>query len=234
MSEINLKQVQRFLVSLGMTNQQMVYPNLKFPKRTGRPFFYTNFVSTVDGKVQVLRDSEDYWPIGSKVDHQVLMELRAYADALVHGKNLGLGFGEITLKSLNRPSFKKLRKKLEKKTDLPYYIMASHPKELSHLRSGSMVVSDDPKTIAQRLYKAGYENILVEGGPTLLGSFLKENLLDEIFLTIAPKIFGNENTSTLTLVEGYLFPKKSIKKLNLLSVKRFGNELFLRYEVENN
>lgn len=212
----------------------MVYPNLKFPKRANRSFFYTNFVSTVDGKVQVLKNSDDYWPIGSKVDYQVLMELRAYADILIHGKNLSLEFGKITLNSLNRPSFKKLREKLGKNADLPYYIMASHPKELSNLSSRSTITSSDPKTIAQHLYKAGYKNILIEGGPTLLGSFLKENLIDEIFLTIAPKIFGNKNTSTRTLVEGYLFPKKSIKNLSLLSVKRFGNELFLRYMVENN
>lgn len=195
----------------------MVYPNLKFPKRTGRPFFYTNFVSTVDGKVQVLRDSEDYWPIGSKVDHQVLMELRAYADCLIHGKNLFNEFGNITRQSLQEDKFKALREKLGKNPELPY-IVGSH----------------DLKQLSKDLYKKGYKNILVEGGPTLLGSFLKMDLIDQIFLTLAPKIFGNENTSTLTLVEGYLFPKKSIKKLNLLSVKRFGNELFLRYEVENN
>jgi len=38
----------------------MLYPNLKFPKFSDRPFFYTNFVQTIDGKVGV--KEEGYWP----------------------------------------------------------------------------------------------------------------------------------------------------------------------------
>lgn len=176
----------------------MFYPNLNFPKVKGRPFFYTNFVSTVDGKVS------GYWPIGSKKDHQVLMELRSQADVLVHGKNLYKQFGEITKRSLS------------KFPNLSYYPVTKHI---------------SPKKLAVDFYKKGYKNVLIEGGPTLLGSFLKANLIDEIFLTIAPKIFGNKKGQTLTLVEGILFSKKTIKKLKLLSVKPYENELYLRYQV---
>lgn len=192
----------------------MFYPNLKFPEVKGRPYFYTNFVQTLDGKVQV--KAPGYWPIGSRKDYEVLTELRAYADCLIHGKNLYNEFGEITKKSLDKKEFKALRKKLGKNPELPY-IVGIH----------------DLKKLVQQLNSKGYQQILVEGGPTLLGSFLKENLIDEIFLTIAPKIYGTETGKTLTLVEGYLFPPKSTKKLKLLSVKPFNDELFLRYLVEN-
>lgn len=37
----------------------------------------------------------------------------------------------------------------------------------------------------------GYDNALLIGGGTTNGLFLKENLIDEIFLTIYPLIFGN-------------------------------------------
>ena len=181
----------------------MFYQNLKFPKVKGRPFFYTNFVQTVDGKVAVKKPG--YWPIGSKTDHLLLTELRDHADCLVHGKNLAAEFGEITLKSL-----------AEKNLNLPY-LVAQRPL----------------KEFVRKLHKKGYKNVLVEGGPTLLGSFLKAGFLDEIFLTIAPKIFGTEKDATLTLVENYLFPKKAIKKLKLKSVKQIENELYLRYEVLN-
>lgn len=212
----------------------MLYPNLRFPKRTSRPFFYTNFVSTVDGKIQVLKNSEDYWPIGSKADYQVLLELRAYADCLIHGKNLAKEFGEITLNSLNKNSFKKMRQKLGKDLILPYYIVSGKPETLG-ISLGANVIHPPGgiRGLVKHLKDKDYRNVLVEGGPTLLGSFLKADLLDEIFLTIAPKIFGNEKSSTLTLVEGVLFPKKSIKKLTLLSVKKVGNELFLRYKLNN-
>ncbi len=197
----------------------MYYPRLTFPIKKGRPFFYTNFVQTVDGKVQVLENTRDYWPIGSELDHDVLVELRAHADCLIHGKNLANEFGEITKDSLNKTDFKRLRRKLGKEPELPYYVITSRSKSLGELST--------------KLYSKGYRNVLVEGGPTLLGSFLKENLIDEIFLTIAPKIYGNKKFSTLTLVEDFLFPKEAIKHLTLLSVKKAGNELFLRYKVEN-
>lgn len=192
--------------------QSMFYQNLKFPKVKGRPLFYTNFAQTIDGKVAVKR--KGYWPIGSKKDHEVLVELRAYSDCLIHGKNLYNEFGSITKQSLQKGEFKALRKKLGKNPNLPY-----------------LVSTHDLKKLSSDLYKKGYRNVLVEGGPTLLGSFLKMDLIDQIFLTLAPKIFGNENSSTLTLVENYLFPKEAIKKLKLLSVKRIENELYLHYEV---
>lgn len=191
----------------------MFYPNLRFPKVKDRPFFYTNFVQTVDGKVWV--NGQGYWPIGSKKDYQVLMELRAYADCLIHGKNLYREFGEITKKSLQKKEFKDLRKKLGKKADLTY-IVGTH----------------DLKKLSQDLNKKGYKNVLIEGGPTLLGSFLKENLIDEVFLTIAPKIYGSKPGQTLTLVEGVLFKPDQIKKLKLLSVKQIGGELFLHYKLQ--
>lgn len=190
----------------------MIYSNLKFPEVSGRPFFYTNFVSTLDGKVAVRK--KGYWPIGSRIDHQVLMELRAYADCLIHGKNLASQFGEVTLESLKKDGFKRLRKRLGKESQLPYCV-AERPL----------------KQMVKRLYQKGYQHILVEGGPTLLGAFLRENLLDEIFLTIAPKIFGSEKDKTLTLVEEVLFPPDQIKKLKLLSVKQIAGEVFLRYRL---
>lgn len=64
-----------------------------------------------------------------------------------------------------------------------------------------------------------------------MGSFLKDNLIDEIFLTIAPRIFGTEPGKTLTLVEGILFKPNQIKKLKLVSVKKAGDELYLRYSL---
>ena len=196
----------------------MFYQNLKFPKVKGRPYFYTNFVQTIDGKVAV--KEYGYWPIGSGKDYGALTELRAYADCLIHGKNLYNQFGDITKQYLQRKAFKAVRKKLGKNPDLPY-IAGTH----------------NLKKLSKELVKKGYKYVLVEGGPTLLGSFLKEGLIDEIFLTIAPKIYGTPHhggagPTTLTLVEGILFlPNKF--KLKLISVKKIKDELFLRYALKS-
>ena len=209
----------------------MLYKNLKFPKITGRSFFYTNFVQTLDGKVQVKRDG--YWPIGSKKDYEVLIELRSYADCLIHGGNLAREFGEITYKSINQRLFRQQRRVLGKSAILPYYVITNKPESFKKSLGAKLFhpLGGNLNQLVEELKEKGYKNVLVEGGPTLLGSFLKENLINEVFLTIAPKIFGNNKNSTLTLVEGYLFPKNSIKKLRLLSIKKLESEIYLRYKV---
>lgn len=235
----------------------MIYPNLKFPSKKDRPFFFTNFVSTVDGKVQV-RNGESYWPIGSETDFQTLLDLRAAADILIHGKNTALGFNH--LGRIHSDEFRKRRAKLGQVVDLAYLIVTNDASDdlvpflkndfgakafivttekaqvsdqlapwVNVLRFGKDSV--DLKAVSNWLFEQKFKVALMEGGPTLLGEFLKEDLIDEIFLTIAPKIFGNEPGKTLTLVEGVLFTPEQVKKLKLLSVKQIEDELYLRYKV---
>lgn len=72
--------------------------------------------------------------------------------------------------------------------------------------------------------------ILVEGGPQVLGDFFAEGLLDELFLTLAPQIAGRDaETSRPALVEGRQFAPEHPLWGRLVSVKRGGSHLFLRY-----
>jgi dihydrofolate reductase len=50
---------------------------------------------------------------------------------------------------------------------------------------------DSPFQLVSRFKEAGFEQMLVVGGPHLGTSFLKEQLIDELWLTIEPMIFGN-------------------------------------------
>jgi riboflavin biosynthesis pyrimidine reductase len=75
--------------------------------------------------------------------------------------------------------------------------------------------------------------ILVEGGPQVLGAFLTEHLLDELFLTLAPQIAGRDSTSFRPgLVEGHLFAPEHPLWGTLISVKRGGCHLFVRYAFQ--
>jgi riboflavin biosynthesis pyrimidine reductase len=72
--------------------------------------------------------------------------------------------------------------------------------------------------------------LLVEGGPQSLGTFLAEGALDELFLTLAPQIAGRDNnTERPGLVVGQLFAPEHPLWGTLVSVKRGGSHLFLRY-----
>lgn len=77
------------------------------------------------------------------------------------------------------------------------------------------------------------EIILVEGGAQLLGDFLAEHCLDELFLTLAPQIAGRNTSSERPgLVMGKLFAPEHPRWGSLASIKRGGNHLFLRYRFE--
>jgi dihydrofolate reductase len=47
-----------------------------------------------------------------------------------------------------------------------------------------------PLEITERFAAKGHEQMLVVGGPHVATSFLKEQLIDELWLTLEPKIFG--------------------------------------------
>lgn len=215
----------------------MVYTKLVFPTPIGRPFFYTSFVATVDGKVWVNRPG--YWPIGSKTDYDVFTFLRAHADAIIDGKNTALRFGKNTIQTINSVSFLRLRKRLYCEKAPFYVVVTRHPDEqlqkaLTNLYGfEALIWKKSIDELVTFLNKERCGKVFIDGGPTLLASFLDQNLLDEIFLTIAPKIFGNEKDTTVTMVEGKLFASPEVKRLELLSVKKRSNEVFLRYRVNH-
>lgn len=73
---------------------------------------------------------------------------------------------------------------------------------------------------------------LCEGGPHLFGDFLEAHLIDELFLTLAPQVIGRDETAQrLSLVEGVSFGGVG-RWASLASVRRAGDDLFLRYRFE--
>jgi dihydrofolate reductase len=50
--------------------------------------------------------------------------------------------------------------------------------------------NESPAELFSRFTKKGYQQMLVVGGPHVATSFLQEQLIDELWLTIEPKIFG--------------------------------------------
>jgi riboflavin biosynthesis pyrimidine reductase len=76
----------------------------------------------------------------------------------------------------------------------------------------------------------GVRLLLHEGGPALFGQFLKEYLVDELFLTIAPQIAGRDSTvDRPALVRDVAFAPGNAPWLKLLSVKHSCGHVFMRY-----
>jgi riboflavin biosynthesis pyrimidine reductase len=76
----------------------------------------------------------------------------------------------------------------------------------------------------------GHERVLTEGGPSLVGELIAENLLDELFVTVSPRVFGRApGDDRKSLVHGV---ELLGTPLELTSARRQGSHLFLRYELE--
>jgi riboflavin biosynthesis pyrimidine reductase len=90
----------------------------------------------------------------------------------------------------------------------------------------------DPEAILGSVRAAGHQVLLCEGGPTLLGHFLRAGLVDELFLTLSPVIAGRaDGSSRPSFVARTEFPPTGLAGADLLSVRRSRSHLFLRYET---
>ena len=81
------------------------------------------------------------------------------------------------------------------------------------------------------LYDLGIKTILLEGGGILNWSFIKNNLVDEMRITIAPWIVGGRDA--LSLVEGKGFEKMvQAPRFNLIEVLNRDNYVILKYKKQ--
>ena len=87
----------------------------------------------------------------------------------------------------------------------------------------------DIRKLVPILCKKGIKKILVEGGGTLNLSFLKNNLINEIIVTITPFVLGSENS--VNLFEGILKQTKTLSSFKLKKVQKNTNEIVLNYTL---
>jgi 2,5-diamino-6-(ribosylamino)-4(3H)-pyrimidinone 5'-phosphate reductase len=88
----------------------------------------------------------------------------------------------------------------------------------------------DLKKLFNQLEEEGVSNVLVEGGGEINWSIIKNNLFDEIIITISPMIIGGKNAISLVGGEGYKTINESLKvKLSRIQKKSNG-EIILHYK----
>lgn len=74
------------------------------------------------------------------------------------------------------------------------------------------------------------KRILCEGGGELNNTLIRQNLVDEIYVTLCPLIFGGRGAPTMADGQGISLLEEATR-LKLKSMKRIGEELFLVYRV---
>ncbi len=84
--------------------------------------------------------------------------------------------------------------------------------------------------VLTQLRAEGFQRVLTEGGPSLFAELVRDRLVDELFVTSSPALFGRfPQDERKSLADGL---DLSGARLDLLSARRHGSHLFLRYALQ--
>lgn len=85
-----------------------------------------------------------------------------------------------------------------------------------------------PAAVLRDLHARGMKRVLMEGGGELHFAFAEAHLVDELYVTVTPRLIGGDAPS---LLDGRGFLEKDHLKMKLVSTRRVEDELFLKYRV---
>lgn len=147
----------------------------------GRPFVAYKAAVTLDGKVAAA-SGDSRW-ISGEASRRLVHELRARADAVA------VGMGTV------RRENPRLTARGVQAPRQPRRLAFGH----GPLPAGSDLElrSGTPADELALLAAEGVQWLLLEGGPTLAGAFLRAGLIDKLLVFVAPKLVGGENAPGL-------------------------------------
>jgi riboflavin-specific deaminase-like protein len=216
--------------------------------RPDRPYLVLNMVSSLDGRATLDWRTKG---LSTEMDRLLFHHLRTQADAVM------VGAGTVRIERYGRMAkSEELRDKRETeglardplavvvsgRLDLPADLpLLNDPEQRVVIATGSDAelpglgpqveyarVGDDLPLLMARLREDhGIRSILCEGGPTLNSHLLAAGLVDELFLTLNPKLIGG--AAALTIVAGRELVDPA--ELELVSVAFGDGDLFTRWRV---
>ena len=86
------------------------------------------------------------------------------------------------------------------------------------------------KKILEILSQKGIKKLMVEGGGTVIWNFLKQGLVDEMYVYVGPIIIGGKETPTLADGNG-IFDEKEKIELEFANITRLGEGILIHYKM---
>ncbi|MGC8784056.1 MAG: RibD family protein [Armatimonadota bacterium] len=223
-------------------SEETLYRQIPFPPTPAdRPYVFLNMVSTLDGKITLGEVGDTAMGLGSSMDKELMKRLQHNAQAVLIGAST-LRAGHITYPpslwravataSGNVPTDSRFFAEAPGKAVV--FTTERMPDEQRHaLQEVAHVVvcGSDRVNLSLALaflrHQLGVERLLCEGGGELNFEMFAAGLIDEWFLTLAPKVKGGRHIPTT--VEGVGLPRERVVQMQLLSVYEHEGELYLRY-----
>jgi diaminohydroxyphosphoribosylaminopyrimidine deaminase/5-amino-6-(5-phosphoribosylamino)uracil reductase len=154
--------------------------------REHRPYVVWKVAATLDGRVAAA-DGSSRWITGEQARAAVHL-LRATCDAVVVGSGTALADDpQLTVRDAQGRDAERqpLRVVVDRRNRVPATARVhddSAPTLVSH--------ADGPAALLAELFDRDVRRVLLEGGPTLAAAFLREGLVDEAVIHLAPKLLG--------------------------------------------
>lgn len=157
--------------------------------------------SSIDGRISLAKKISPDWT--SKEDWNFLQKELAKVDAVVVGLN----------------TYKAETDRLNRRNS---FVLSDKVKTMKSIGSVTFV---NPKNINLKNVLSRYNTVAVLGGNSVYQYMLSKGMLDEIYITVEPLIFGRGKA----MFEG----GKTTVKVSLLSAKKLNSQgtLLLRYKI---
>lgn len=242
--------LNRLFPRTGETTAEELVGQLDLGSRApaARPYVVVNMVSTLDGRAALEGNTRG---LGSEQDRRLFHLLRAAGDALLVGAGTARieRYGE----AVRTDELRAVRERHGLDPVQPTVIVSGRlllPSDLPLLQSpGAPVIiataadhdlegveadvvyertgDDLPLLLARLRSEHGIRSLVCEGGPTLLSYLLAAGLVDELFLSIAPKLSGGGDEPAVTTGPALLEPAHA----DLVWLCESDGELFTRWRI---
>lgn len=225
-------------------------------RKPTRPHVAINMAMSADGKITTFR--RERFSLGSPADRRLMDVLRADSDAVIIGaRTLRLDGWPIRVRD---PRIRRSRVRsgrpphplnvvLTTRLDVPEDARLLNDPETEKLLVTTRLAPRArverfrrlaevhvlpakrirPVRVLDLLARRGVRRVVVEGGGELNFSFFRGGLVNEIYITVTPRIIGGASAPTPVDGEGFL--RATHVRLELVSARRKGEEVFLRYRV---
>jgi riboflavin biosynthesis pyrimidine reductase len=225
------------------------YGQLDLQSRAGddRPYLIVNMVSTVDGQARIDNDTSE---LGNETDMKLFVKLREQVDCVIAGtRTVGIEQykGPASQQETRerrqrrglrpRPLFATATRSGKLPINSPVFqdpdieIVVFSEAELATESARAQIIqvkTTDPREMLAALRSQfDIRTVLLEGGPHINTPFFANELVDELFLTLAPLLTGAEGP--FSIIAGSL-PRR--QELHLISALLDEEHLFLRYRVD--
>jgi riboflavin biosynthesis pyrimidine reductase len=241
--------VERFVDELDLLERSTTGPS-------SRPYLVLNMISSTDGRATLGGRSG---PLGGRADSELLHGLRTTVDAVMAGAGTVRAerYSRLVCEEHDReirrarglseePLVCVVSGRLALDEEIPLLadpqarvaiVTASEASlplgcraHIDYIRATREGVLDLEGAMGELRERFGVRTLLCEGGPHLNSHLLAAELVDELFLTLSPKLAGGDITSeALRILSGpELDPPAT---LELLGVSEHDSYLFLRYRI---